>query len=139
MYFELTLPDELYQQYGSQQAIYKRLVETADLPEDTDWKLKFTDKQLADLRRYFGKFTTADQLFQKILTVGVIKLQGVELQLDSDQTRRLKDLAFANARVGEPRSEQEAENYPQKITKNMIQRYVREEVLDAVSVIMGLD
>ena len=48
MIFEINIPDEVYSKYGSQQAIYQRLMDTADLDSGTNWALLFTDQQLAD-------------------------------------------------------------------------------------------
>jgi len=138
MIFEFKIPDEVYEQYGSQQAIWKRVVDTADMPNDTDWALQFTGQQLADLRRHFGQFKTAHELFQRIMTVGAIKLQGVELQLDGDQIQMLKEQAYFNAEEGEPTSAQDAEDYPKEVVIKQIQRYVREQMSYALNVVLGL-
>lgn len=138
MIFEFKIPDEVYEQYGSQQAIWKRVVDTADMPNDTDWVLQFTGQQLADLRRHFGQFRTAHELFQRILTVGAINLQGVELQMDGDQIQMLKERAYFNAEEGEPTSAQEAEDFPKEVVVNQIQRYIREQLSYALNVVLDL-
>lgn len=138
MIFEITIPDEVYEQYGSQQAIWKRIVDTAGMPEDTDWALQFTKQELADLRRHFGLFKSATHLFQRIMAVGSIKLQGVEIQMDGDQIAMLKDRAFFNAEAGEPTSAQEAENFPEEVVVEQIQRYVREQMVYAMNVVLDL-
>ncbi len=138
MIFEFKIPDEVYEQYGSQQAIWKRVVDTADMPNDTDWVLQFSSQQLADLRRHFGLFKTAHELFQRIMAVGAIKLQGVELQMDGDQIAMLKEQAYFNAEEGEPTSAQDAEDYPKEVVVNQIQRYVREQMAYALNVVLGL-
>jgi hypothetical protein len=138
MIFEFKVPDEVYEKYGSQQAIWKRVVDTADMPNDTDWALQFTKQELADLRRHFGLFKTATHLFQRIMAVGAIKLQGVELQLNGDQIAMLKDRAYFNAEVGEPTSAQEAEDFPEEVVIAQIQRYVREHLAYAMNVVLDL-
>ncbi|MCK5609128.1 hypothetical protein KAR91_45055 [Candidatus Pacearchaeota archaeon] len=138
MIFEFKIPDEVYEKYGSQQAVWKRVVDTADMPNDTDWVLQFTKQELADLRRHFGLFKTATHLFQRIMAVGSIKLQGVELQMSGDQTAMLKERAYFNAEVGEPTSAQEAEGYPKEVVVEQIQRYVREQLAYAVNVVLDL-
>jgi len=138
MIFEIKVADEIYEQYGSQQAIWRRIVKTADLPDDTDWALQFTGQQLADLRRHFGQFRSAHELFQRIMTVGAIKLQGVELQMDGDQIQMLKERAYFNAEEGEPTSAQEAEDFPKEVVVNQIQRYIREQLSYALNVVLDL-
>lgn len=143
MIIEVKIPDEVYERYGqASEALVNRLVETAGM--DIDPKLAryiLNQQQISDLTRHFGPFKDAADLIKRIQSVGTVKVQGRELQLDADQIQNARVQAYFYAEDDEPRSEQEAiENkVPKAIQKRVINRYLDKVLKEALDIVLGLN
>ena len=141
MILEITIPDSVYRQYGTQEAIQARLVETAGMDLETkNWKYQLDSKNLSDLRHHFGPFSDAADLVRRILNVGSVKVQGSEYQLSADQVQNLKVQAYFLTESDEPSSEAEAirDDFPKEGQKKIVQRYLDEILTQAMDHVLGV-
>lgn len=141
MILEITIPDETFRQYGTQEAIQTHLVETVGMDlEAKNWKYQFDSKNLSDLRHHFGPFKDAADLVRRILNVGSVKVQDKEYQLSADQVQNLKVQAYFQTERDEPSSEAEAirDDFPKEGQKKIVQRYLDQILTQAMDVVLGV-
>lgn len=137
---EVTIPDDIFRQYGSVEAIQTRLEETAGMDlEAKDWKFQLSSRDLSNLRHHFGPFLDAADLVKRIINVGSVKVQEEKYQMSADQIQNLKTQAYFWAGTGEPSSEKEAieAGFPKDGQKKIVQRYLERILDEAMDVVLG--
>ncbi len=144
MIIEVQIPDDVFRQYGSAEALQDRLEETVGMEISAkNTKYQLDAKTLSRLRYYFGPFRDAEDLVKRILTVGSVRVQAAGakgvFQLSSDQVQNLIDQAYFYREKGEPRSHADAirDEVPKEVRNRVVQRHLQKILEDAMNVVIG--
>mgnify|MGYP005836733377 CR=1 FL=1 len=127
----LQIPDEIYEQYGSVEALQERLVDTADYPKD---RVVLGPETVRYIQEIFGGCKDEDDIVTRLKRFTVVKVQGKEIVLDAGQVQRLVTQAFFYSKTGEPRCPEEATSEEQEFIVN---RYVDQQINYYISQMLG--